>query len=396
MSTIELTGSNAGLPPRAKQVGTGLTVGIVSTYPPTACGLATFSRALVGGLQEIGVTSIRVVSVAGDDSDVMSDPLVTTAWHPHDRLSLNTAVRSLNLCDVVMIQHEFGIFGGDDGAEVLELMERVKSPTIVTLHTIPLTPTVGQRRVLERVVKLSTAAVTMTRVAGDRLRALYRVDDSKLFTIPHGATLPPQFAPTSADPPMLLTWGLLGPGKGIEHVIEALALVKQSGFDFRYVVSGRTHPKVLANQGEAYRNSLIDLTVKHGIEKNIIFDSTYKPLSALLDTVCAATCVVLPYESMEQTTSGVLVDAIAAGKPVISTPFPHAIELLHNGAGILVPSRDPRSMAMAISRVVSDPMLVENMRQRAVALAPMHSWTSVAESMKRLAANINSSKLGAA
>jgi len=392
MSTIELSGIVAGSCNSTQRTSTDLVLGMVSTYPPTACGLATFTRALVGGLDEIGVSSTQVVSVGASSEEAIVDPRVTVAWQANDPVSMSKAVYALNACDVVMIQHEFGIFGGDDGLEILELMERVKSPIIVTLHTVPINPSSGQRRVLERVIRLSSAAVTMTNVACERLLALYRVDPSKVVVIPHGATIPTAPSPAASSTPILLTWGLLGPGKGIEYVIQALAMVQQSGFPFRYVISGRTHPKVFAQYGERYRNSLMDLVTKFGLEDSVTFDSSYKTLESLLNLVASSSCVVLPYESMEQTTSGVLVDAIAASRPVISTPFPHAVELLHDGAGILVPPRDPRSMAMAISRVVSDPVLLEEMERRANQLAPMHAWSAVAAQMNQLAHQVVTSR----
>lgn len=186
-----------------------LSVGILSTYPPTACGLATFSAALVSGLARTGVVDIGIVSV-GDDDHLTDVPLVVGQLIPRDALSVSRVAQILNRYDIVIIQHEYGIFGGDDGDEILEVMRRLRVPSIVTLHTVPLQPTAHQKRVLEAVVNESSAAVTMTSIARQRLLSVYDVQPSRVVTIPHGATIPAPVAPAQEPTPLVLTWGLLG------------------------------------------------------------------------------------------------------------------------------------------------------------------------------------------
>lgn len=364
-----------------------LSVGILSTYPPTACGLATFSAALVAGLSRSGVVDIGIVSVG--DSDHLTDiPLVVGQLVPRDALSVSRVAQILNRYDIVIVQHEYGIYGGDDGDEVLEVMRRLRVPTIVTLHTVPLQPTSHQKKVLEAVVNESSASVTMTSIARQRLLSVYDVQPSRVVTIPHGATIPAPVAPTTEPTPLVLTWGLLGPGKGIEWVIDALALLKHDVPPVRYVVAGQTHPKVREQFGESYRRMLQDRVAENGLEDWVTFDSQYRSLGSLLRLVAQATCVVLPYESVDQITSGVLVDAIAAGRPVVATAFPHAVELLSGGAGILVPPRNPDALSKALRRVITDPAAVRSMADKAADLAPMHNWTTVATSYKRLGASL--------
>ena len=365
------------LHPAQKQVS----VGILSTYPPTACGLATFSAALVNGLYQAGVTDIGVVSV-GDDDSLSDSPNVVGQLIPRDALSISRVAQLLNRYDIVIIQHEYGIYGGEDGDEVLEVMRRLPTPVIVTLHTVPLQPTAHQKHILEAVIGEADIAVTMTAIARQRLLAVYSVDPSRVAIIPHGATIPLPVAPTSGHPPLLLTWGLLGPGKGIEWVIDALALLGDDVPTVNYLVAGQTHPKVKEQHGEQYRRFLQDKVRRHGLEDRVQFDSTYRTVDSLLDLIARSTCVVLPYESIDQITSGVLVDAVAAGRPVVATAFPHAVELLSGGAGMLVPPRNPESLSKAIRKVATEPALVQSMTQRAASLAPMHNWATVASTYR--------------
>ena len=362
-------------------------IAILSTYPPTQCGLATFSSALANGLAGCGLTEVGVVSVG--DSENLTDPeRVVAQLVPHDALSVSRVATVLNRYDVVIVQHEYGIYGGHDGDEVLEVMKRVRPPIVTTLHTVPLQPTAHQKHVLEQVVELSACAVTMTAIARQRLLSVYEVDASRVITIPHGATIPRPVAPSHEPLPRVLTWGLLGPGKGIEWVIDALALLRAEDIEMHYVVAGQTHPKVRATHGDEYRTMLERRARARGVDDLVTFDSRYRSLDSLLSLIAQSTCVVLPYESIDQITSGVLVDAIAAGRPVVATAFPHAVELLSGGAGLLVPPRNPDALFRALSRVATDKSVVRTMTARAAALAPMHNWSTVADSYRALGENL--------
>jgi glycosyltransferase involved in cell wall biosynthesis len=212
---------------------------------------------------------------------------------------------------------------------------------------------------------------------------LYLFDRSKIVTIPHGASAPSfedvkQVEGTDEARPQLLTWGLLSAGKGIEHVIDALALLKDMTPRPKYTVAGITHPKVWAREGDQYRQSLIERAERCGVGDQVIFDDRYRGVATLRRFVASATAVILPYDSREQVTSGVLVDSLAAGRPVIATAFPHAVELLKDGAGILVPHEDPQALAQAIRTIISDPPLAEELSAEASHLAMSFSWHVVA------------------
>jgi glycosyltransferase involved in cell wall biosynthesis len=253
---------------------------------------------------------------------------------------------------------------------------------------VPEKPTAHQQSVLETVCDLAARIVVMTAAAEIRLIAGYMIDASKVDIIPHGAT-PPVLAPRTSDAdgvarPRLLTWGLLGPGKGIEHMIGAMSILGDLRPRITYTVAGATHPNVFARDGDQYRQSLIRDSCARGVARSVTFDDTYRGVADLMRLVAASSLVVLPYDSRDQVTSGVLVDAIAAGRPVIATAFPHAVEMLSDGAGIVVPHRNPEALAAAIRTAVSEPGLLGAMAARASEIAPSLSWHSVTSRYRRL------------
>jgi glycosyltransferase involved in cell wall biosynthesis len=345
-------------------------IGMVSTYPPTFCGLATFAAALVRQFEDAG----HRVDIARLD---------------HVQ-SVSATVSAVRRCDVVIVQHEYGIFGGRDGDDVLKILDAIDAPTIVVAHTVPLSPTDHQREVLTEVCRRATRVVVMTQTAHDRLLALYPVDPDIVVTIPHGAARPAAgTGPINGPTPQLLTWGLLGPGKGIEHVIDALGTLRQHGVRPRYTVAGVTHPNVLAEHGEAYRNSLVDRAATVGVADTVSFDSSYRSVPELTRFISSASVVVLPYDSRDQVTSGVLVDAITAGRPVIATAFPHAVELLGSGAGIVVPHGDVPALAAAIRNLVEHPTIRATLATEAQRLAPGLAWPNVAARYLEMCAELS-------
>jgi glycosyltransferase involved in cell wall biosynthesis len=351
-------------------------IGMVSTYPPTVCGLATFAAALVHQFERAG-HQVDIARLAHGSVD-----------------AVRTTAATLRRSDVVVLQHEYGIFDGRDGDDVLEILDAIEVPTIVVAHTVPLTPTDHQREVLTQVCRRAARVVVMTQTAHDRLLALYPVDPDVVVTIPHGAATPTVSAvpgQTSGRAPELLTWGLLGPGKGIEHVIDALGELRALGLRPRYTVAGVTHPNVLAEHGEAYRDSLMDRAAAAGVADTVTFDASYRSVADLTRFVASSSVVVLPYDSRDQVTSGVLVDAITAGRPVIATAFPHAVELLGSGAGIVIPHGDVQALATAIRVLVEHPSARATMAAEAQRLAPGLAWPNVAGRYLDLCAELSRS-----
>src|SRR5207244_4010702 len=240
-------------------------------------------------------------------------------------------------------------------------------------------PADGQKEILEALAHAANAVVTMTRTAYRRLRD-YNVDMARPSVIPHGAHVPSQAVAPRPDPqrPTILTWGLLGPGKGIEWAIEALGFLGHLDPAPTYLVVGKTHPKVLEQYGESYRDSLRAQAERLGVSEQVEFNAAYLSLDTLESIVRDADVVLLPYDSPDQVTSGVLIEAVAAGKPVISSRFPHAVELLGEGVGLLVPHRNPQAIAAALEQVLTDPELQSSMAAGAARLYPQLGWPAVA------------------
>lgn len=369
--------------------------GFLSTYPPTQCGLATFTSALLGALTASGAEGGRVARLLDapqrrGGAEVVAD--VFAGDHSSSARSVGSVER-LNDCDVVIVQHEFGVYGGRDGDDVLRLLGELTVPTIVVVHTVLADPSPHQREVLEALMAAAGAVVTMTVTARDRLAAGYRVEMGKVSVIAHGAPgLPDPSTSLKAvfrsGQPTVLTWGLLGPGKGVEWGIEALALLDDLRPAPRYVVAGQTHPKVAERQGEAYRESLGGLIRQHGLTGSVNLDGHYRDPQSLGELVASADVVLLPYDSTDQVTSGVLIEAVAAGKPVVATQFPHAVELLSGGAGLVVPHRDPAAIAKALRAVLTRPEAAAAMSRAALAMAPGLRWSAVADEYRQLAARL--------
>lgn len=367
--------------------------GILSSYPPTACGLATFTAALASGMAahnaRVGV--VRVVDTAGQSPQ--SDPVVSELVNG-SRRSLPATSETLNQFDVAVVQHEYGLYGGADGDEVLEILSGLHVPSIVIAHTILTHPTPHQRSVLNEVAALAGCIVVMTEAARKRLSDGFDVDPAKLATIAHGAALPAsRIVPERMGRPVILTWGLIGPGKGLERAIEAMRTLHDLPTRPRYLVAGQTHPKVLATHGESYRRDRIEQAKRHGISASVDFDDDYRDVASLTALIQSSKVVVLPYDSKDQVTSGVLVDAIAAGRPVVATAFPHAVELLSSGAGIVVDHDDPDAMALALRRILTRPELAAKMAAEASRLAPSLGWSVVAGQYLQLADRLFTERL---
>jgi glycosyltransferase involved in cell wall biosynthesis len=368
--------------------------GFLSTYPPTRCGLATFTRSLASALVRPGDPAASIVRVLDEPEQrpvaVLGAPTAITAeligGVPATRI---TAARALNASDVVIVQHEYGIYGGPDGDEVLELLEKVGSPCIVVLHTVLPRPTASQRRVLDAVGALASAVVVMTDGARDTLRSTYGIPMTKVSVIPHGAPVrPPVPIPVEHARRRILTWGLISPGKGIEWGVRAMAHLSDLGLDVEYVVAGQTHPKVLATAGEAYRESLTALVAQLGLEAAVSLDGRYLDDDELTELMTSADVVLLPYDSRDQVTSGVLAEAVAAGIPVVATGFPHATELLAGGAGAIAAHEDPESMAEALRTILTASDVAQRMHEAALRDAQTTSWPVVAEQYRVLAAEL--------
>ncbi|GEL94399.1 glycosyltransferase [Cellulomonas composti] len=370
-------------------------LGVLSTYPPTPCGIATFSAAFVEHLLGAGA-DVGVVRLVDEPQPPTAQ--VVHQWVTGQPGGAGAAAAALDDHDVALVQHEYGIFGGPDGQDVLDVVARVRVPVVTVLHTVLTRPTANQYRVLAGLVSRSAALVTMTVTAKDRLVAGWGVDPSLVTVVPHGAVdnRAPAATTTAHRRPTVLTWGLLSEGKGIEWALLALAELRGRAPLPTYLVVGQTHPRVLEREGEAYRDRLTKLTRDLGLSASVRFDGRYLSGPELRAVVRSADVVLLPYDSSEQVTSGVLTEAVAAGRPVVSTRFPHAVELLSSGAGLLVPQQDPFAIAAALEQVLTVDGAAESMAAESHRLAAALLWPAVAEQYLDVAARVQHAALAAA
>jgi glycosyltransferase involved in cell wall biosynthesis len=357
--------------------------GILTTFPPTPCGLATFSAGLSQGLSAKG-SDVSIVRVA--DGLESPNPMVRGQLVNGSAASVAECIDFLNQRDVAVIQHEFGTYGDDD--EVLHIVDGLRVPTIVVAHEIPKSPTARQRSILEAMVAGVDRVVALSEAAAERLRNEYSVDRHKVTMIARGATLPTVAPLKRAGRPTLLSWGLMRPGKGVERVIDAMVSLKELRGQPRYLVAGQTHPKVLASDGEAYREECVEHAKRRGVSTSVVFEPAFRSTAGLSALIQTSAVVVLPYDSTDQANSGVLVDAIAAGRPVVATAFPHAVELLGSGAGVVVEHGDADALAFALRRMLTDPRLTGDMAAEARRLAPTMGWPITAGAYLTLARQI--------
>jgi glycosyltransferase involved in cell wall biosynthesis len=361
-------------------------IAMLSTYPPTQCGIATFSQSLVNALlrQDAKVNVVRLI----DEPSYRPSKAVIRQHLAGHELSVTRAV--LNRHDVVIVQHEFGIFGGEDGEEILYLISEIHVPVIVVMHTVLTAPTEHQRFIFERIIDRADALVTMTNAGRDNLLNHYEVDPERVHVIPHGSADLRSVNLTRSDNarPTILTWGLLSEGKGIEWGIDALAMLGDLNPKPRYIVAGQTHPKVKAREGEKYRNSLLERATKNGVIEDVEFIDSYLESEALKALIQSADVILLPYDSQDQVTSGVLVEAMVAGKPIVSTRFPHAVELLSDGSGSLVDQFDPRGIADALQLLLTDQEQASQMRISSGEKAESFLWSAVSQDYLEVATTL--------
>jgi glycosyltransferase involved in cell wall biosynthesis len=288
-----------------------------------------------------------------------------------------------NKIDVVSVQHEYGIFGGKAGDYLLTLLRNLRMPIVTTVHTMLGKPDSMQRRAMNEIARLSKRLVVMSAHGAALLHNVHGVPNDKIDIIPHGIPSVPVAGRSKKDlgidgKSMLLTFGLLSPDKGIEHVIDALPGILARNPDTVYVVLGATHPHLKERYGESYRESLERRAQELGVESSVIFDNRFVSSSELVRFLAAADIYITPYLKMEQSTSGTLAYAVGSGKAVISTPYLYARELLADGRGILVPPRDSRTITRAVVDLLSDDAKRSALCERAAAYGRSMVWPAVA------------------
>jgi glycosyltransferase involved in cell wall biosynthesis len=364
-------------------------IALIGNSPPRLCGIATFTRdvhdALSAAFPEIAID----VYAMNDRGNRYAYPAAVVCSIDQDEIEDYVAAAqriALSGADVISVQHEYGIFGGAAGAHLLTLLDRVEAPVVVTLHTVLENPNPDQRAVIEGLARRAARLVVMAEKGRDLLKSVHGVAEEKIAVVPHGAPDRPlgDGAPEKArfgfaGHRVLLTFGLLSPNKGIETMIRALPAIVERHPDILYVVLGATHPHLVAHEGEAYREGLMALADQLGVGAAVRFIDGFLEQDTLLDYLASADIYVTPYLFEAQITSGTLSYAVALGRPVISSPYWHAVELLGDGRGVLAPFGDHEAFARAIIDLLDDPVERIAMSRRAYAKGREMIWSRFAQ-----------------
>lgn len=363
-----------------------ISVAMVSTYPPRECGIATFTRDLSRALRGAGLRT-WVVAMNEEAAAYAYGSEVRIQIHEDNREEYRAAAEALNCSDaqVVSLQHEFGLFGGEWGELVLELVDSLDRPLVVTLHTVLPSPPSRARRVVRDLCRRAAQVVVMSPSAVDLLESRYGVPRGRVHVIGHGVPAVKPVPRKEAKRRLGLdghlvvsTFGLVSPGKGIEDVLEALPMVVQRHPRVVYLVLGETHPNVRRREGERYRNMLLDRVRDLRLSRHVRFENRYLRDEEIIEYLQATDVYVTPYRNPDQIVSGTLSWALAAGCAVVSTPYRYAADVLSDGRGVLVPFRDPQALGRALDELLADPVRRSLMGERAYAWSLPMRWPRVA------------------
>ena len=364
-------------------------IAVVGNYLPRRCGIATFTTDLCDALHaEYGTTELLALPVNDSEEGYDYPARVRFELSEDNLASYRQAADFLNFSnvDLVCLQHEYGIFGGRAGGHILELLRRLRMPFVTTLHTVLREPTPDQRAVMEEIATLSDRLIVMSQQSVEILQEVFHVPAEKIDLIPHGIPDLPFTDPSfykdgfgTEGKEVLLTFGLLSPNKGIENVIKALPKILERHSNVVYMVSGVTHPHILRREGDKYRHYLQNLAKEIGVESNVIFRNRFVSPQEMVELIGAADIYITPYKHKAQVVSGTLAYALSAGKAIISTPYLHAIELLDQERGTLVPFDDPEAIATKTVELLDNSTARHAMRKRAYLYARDMVWNRVAQ-----------------
>lgn len=379
-------------------------IAYVSTYPPTECGLATFTQDLAFSVASSTLLPPSVIAIqqGGENTPQWPQEVAFVVRRDHELDYIRAAWVASDIADIVSVQHEFGIFGGEEGEFILTFLKNLRKKAVVTLHTVLSKPDPKKQAIIREISCHAASLVCMNRLAIPILERVYGIPLRKIVYIPHGA---PSEIPEDrenikknlglSDRIVLATFGLLGPGKGIEYAIEALPQVVRNFPNVVYLILGETHPKEREKRGEAYRALLEEKAHKLHLEDHVRFVNRYLSREELTAYLAATDIYLTPYLNPEQVASGTLTYALRFGKVVISTPYLAAQEALQGGKGILVPFRNAKAIEEALLELLSHPAKMETLTQRVRDSGRLYSWTRVGEAYANLFAELtqDSSKL---
>ena len=364
-------------------------IAVVGNYLPRRCGIATFTTDLCDAIHaEFGTTELLALPVNDTEEGYVYPASVRFTLSQDNLDSYRHAADFLNFSniDLVCLQHEYGIFGGRAGGHILELLRRLEMPFATTLHTVLRDPNPDERAVMQEIATLSDRLIVMSQQSVDILQEVFHVPSDKIDLIPHGIPDLPFTDPNfykdglgTEGKDVLLTFGLLSPNKGIENVIQALPQILSHHNNVVYMVSGVTHPHLLRHEGDKYRSYLQNLAKDLGVEANVIFRNRFVSPQELVELIGAADIYITPYKHKGQVVSGTLAYALSAGKAIISTPYLHAVELLDEERGALVPFDDPDAIAAKTIELLENGTARHAMRKRAYLYARDMVWNCAAQ-----------------
>ncbi|HHY97546.1 MAG TPA: glycosyltransferase [Firmicutes bacterium] len=375
-----------------------LSIIFLSTYPPRQCGIATFTSNLVQSVSMApGRPRLNIIAVTDRAGSYRYGEYVVMEIERDNRRGYERAADSINNSpyDIVCVQHEFGIFGGEDGDYLLDFLGRVRKPVVTTLHTILAEPDMHKVELMRAVARKSALLVAMLRKGIDILEEGYGIPRRKSVFIPHGI---PAIRARSrqeirrslalGERPTIATFGLINPGKGIEYMIMAMPQIVNYIPDALYLVLGKTHPEVKKRYGESYRESLVKLAHDLGVGNNVRFVDEYLTERELVEYLLACDVYVTPYVSREQITSGTLAYAIGLGKAIVSTRYYYAEEMLAGGRGLLVDFRNPGELAEAVVTILTSNDLRMRLERSTSLLGSNMSWPKVGQIYAKLFADV--------
>ena len=378
-------------------------IAVIGNYLPRHCGIATFTTDLCSAISaEYGAA--RLMALPVNDTEQGYDYPARVRWSlaQDDVKSYQEAAEFLNFnnIDMVCLQHEYGIFGGPAGSHILHLLRGLKMPVVTTLHTVLREPDPNQLLVMEEIAELSDRLIVMSQLSSQFLQEIFKVPGSKIDMVPHGVPdlpfLDPNFYKDRfgvEGKAVLLTFGLLSPNKGIENVIRALPEILSRHNNVAYIVAGATHPHILRREGDKYRASLQALAKEMGVESQVIFHNRFVSPEEMIEFIGAADIYITPYRHEAQVVSGTLAYALGAGKAIISTPYWHAIELLDDRRGALVPFQNPDAIAQKTIELLDTPAIRHAMRKRAYLFAREMVWKRVAQGYMESFARVRSDRM---
>jgi glycosyltransferase involved in cell wall biosynthesis len=368
-------------------------VSFISSYLPRQCGIATFTNDLATAVtkhygEELSTgQKIQITALNNTPEGYKYNSEVKFEIKEQNLDDFKEAAYYLNLsqCEVINLQHEFGLFGGEDGSNVLSLIQNLKKPLVTTLHTILSNPTKEQLYIIKEIGINSSYVIVQSHRAVEMLKTMYDIAPEKIVFIPHGAPDVPFLDPAYykdkfklSDKKVILTFGLLGPGKGLEDVINAMSLVVAAYPNTTYVILGATHPNVKKEFGEEYRNSLENLVMKLSLQDNVMFINRFVDYERLLEFLLMSDIYISPYQHKEQIVSGTLTYALACGKAVVSTPYWYAEELLSEDCGVLVTYKNPDGISDTFKMLLSNEVLRNRYRKNAYDKGRNMIWSKVA------------------